>query len=251
MASSTTKTQNIDVEPLKRGIVTLRIIGTTPLYQHRMSAKAKEQLIISESRRKSKDPFKTHPLEAFRDALEIRPDSGATACGLRVVSLKGAMCTAALAVKGVHKTDVQRLIFMPGNVVPLYGTPQIKMDTVRLSGMGRAPDLRTRPYFPKWGAEIEVHYVSPNLTLEGVVNLVANAGVVAGIGDFRQEKGAGNYGSFRVIAADEDDPEWDDLVLNHGIEAQEAAIKAPEPADDETRELLGFYWQQISKRKIA
>jgi hypothetical protein len=74
--------------------------------------------------------------------------------------------------------------------------------------------------------------------------------MLIGVGDYRQEKGKGAFGSFRVIGPGEQDDEWDDLVANHGREAQEAALEAPEYADDETAELMEFF-QQEKKRRAA
>ena len=84
--------------------------------------------------------------------------------------------------------------------------------------------------------------------LQSVVTLLANAGLLIGVGDFRQEKGKGAFGSFRVLGDGQQDPEWDDLVAHHGRDAQEAALAKPQPADEETEELLSYFFGEQQRR---
>ena len=58
-------------------------------------------------------------------------------------------------------------------------------------------------------------------------------GLICGIGDFRQEKGAGNFGQFRV--ANEGDPQFARIKAEGGREAQDDALEAAEPYDEENR----------------
>jgi len=241
--------QEIVVPALRRGIVRLRIIGQTPMFQNRMAAKAKQQLLVGGRKKTAADKaqIKHHPIAEFRDSLE-RIGDGPTALGLRVVAMKAAMCTAALETAGITKTSAQRLLFMPGDLTALYGVPQLRMDVVRSADINRTPDVRTRAFLPKWGAEIEIHHVLPQLPVSSVVTLACNAGVLVGLGDFRQEKGKGAFGSFRVITADTQDDEWDELVAEHGREAQLSAIDSPEYADEDTAELMEFFFGEEKRR---
>lgn len=239
----------ITIQPLKQGAITLRIIGTTPMYQNRMAAKAKQQLLVGGGKKTKAERahIKHDPLQEFRDSAEILA-SGPTALGLNVIALKAAMCTAALETPGLTKTAAQRLLFMPGEFAPLYGTPQLKMDVVRSADINRTPDVRTRCFLPQWGAEITVHYVSPQLSMSSVINLACNAGLLVGVGDFRQEKGKGSFGSFRVLGAGTDDAEWDDLVKNHGRKSQERSLKDPEYAGRDTEDLMEFFHSEVKRR---
>lgn len=239
----------IVIPPLMRGVTRIRIIGQTPLFQNRMTAKVKMGLLVG-SQKKTKAErvaIKHHPIDEYRDSAEILAD-GPTALGLRIVALKAAMCTAALETKGVTKSSCQRLLFMPGEFAPLYGTPKLRMDVVRSADINKTPDVRSRAYLERWGAEIEIHHVLPQMPVSAVVTLACNAGVLIGIGDYRQEKGKGAFGSFRVITPDTEDAEWDDLVAHHGREAQEAALRNPEPADRDTADLLEYYLSEVKRR---
>lgn len=248
MATKTT-TEEIVIPALRHGIVKLRVIGTTPLFQNRMAEKARQQLLVGAGRktRAERAELKHQPYDEFRASAE-RLQDGPTALGLRVVAVKAAMCQAALETAGVTKSAAQRLLFMPGDHVPLYGVPQIRMDVVRCADMAKTPDIRSRCYLPVWGAEIEIQFVTPQLSLTSVATLLANAGVLIGVGDFRQEKGRGAFGSFRVIGPDDEDAEWNDLVAYHGRDAQMEALRSPEPANEETRDLLDFFSSEKKRR---
>lgn len=249
MATKKSEDAEIHIPALRQGVVRLRIIGTTPMFQHRMAAKAQQQLLVGGAKKTKAERvlIKHHPLDEYRDSAEILHD-GPTALGLRVVAVKAAMCQAALETAGITKTSAQRLLFMPGDYVPLYGTPQLRMDVVRSADINKTPDVRTRAFLPVWGAEIEVRYIMPQLSATSVVTLLCNAGVLIGLGDFRQEKGKGAFGSFRVIGPDQQDDEWDDLFVNHGRPAQEAALQAPAHANPETAELMEYYFSEAKRR---
>jgi hypothetical protein len=248
MAGKATQTTEITIPTLKRASIKLRIIGTTPLFQNRMANKVKQTLLVGGQKKGRADrvAIKHDPLQEFRDSAEILP-AGPTALGLRVVAVKAAMATAALETPGLTKTSAQRLLFMPGDFFPLYGVPQLRMDVTRSADIAKTPDIRTRAFLPKWGAEVEIQFITPQLSLSSVVNLLCNAGVLVGVGDYRQEKGKGAFGSFRVIADGRDD-EWDDLIANHGRDMQEAALAQPEYADKDTIDLMEFYQSEVQRR---
>jgi len=243
------QTTEIVVPPLMRGVTRIRIIGETPLFQNRMTAKVKMGLLVGSKKKTAaeKVAIKHHPIDEYRDSAEI-VDEGPTALGLRIVALKAAMCTAAIETPGLTKASCQRLLFMPGELAPLYGVPKLRMDVVRSADINRTPDVRSRAYLERWGAEIEIQHVLPQMPVSAVVTLACNAGVLIGIGDFRQEKGKGAFGSFRVITPETEDAEWDDLVANQGREAQLAALANPEPADKDTADLLEFYRSEAKRR---
>ena len=241
MAAKKAETE-IQVPVLTQGAAKLRIVGTTPMFQNRIANKATHSLLVGSKKKTlaEKALIKHNPPEEYRNSAEKMLD-GPTALGLRVVAVKAAMCTAALETAGITKTSSQRLLFMPGDLTPLYGIPQLRMDIVRSADINKTPDVRTRCFIPKWGAEIEIKYITPQLSIASVVALLCNAGVLVGVGDFRQEKGKGSFGSFRVLGEGQEDTEWDDLVTNHGRMAQLAALENPEFANADTAELMEFY----------
>ena len=96
-----------------------------------------------------------------------------------------------------------------------------------------------------------MRYITPQLNLTSLFNILCNAGVLIGLGDYRQEKGKGNFGSFRVIPADDQDAEWDDLVAHHGRDAQQRALDNPMCADTDTEDLMQFFNDEVMRREAA
>lgn len=238
----------LQISPLKRGRLTLRLIGETPLYFNAMSAKARRDLLLGGARKTAaqKKDIKHDPIAEFQSSV-YREESGPTLLGFPAPAVKAAMATAALETEGVTKTSVQRLIFLPHYRLQIFGRPLLKMDVVRSADIGKTPDVRTRAFLPRWATQVEIAYVTPTLSAHSIASLLVNAGIVCGIGDFRQEKGRGSFGTFRVLGPDDQDDEWDAL-MEEGREVQEAAMEAAEPVDAETRELLAQFRQEQLRR---
>lgn len=250
MAIKKAEAGTLQIDALKQGRVTLKLIGTTPLYFNAMSAKAKRTLLIGGGKKTAaeKKELKHDPEQEFRDSVYRQP-GGQTLLGFPAPGVKGAMATAALETPGVTKTSVQRLIFLPQQRINIWGKPFLKMDVVRSADMNKTPDVRTRAFLPRWCAEVDIAYVMPTLNVHSIVSLLSNAGVIVGVGDFRQEKGRGSYGTFSVHGDDLGD--WQDLwdeITAEGREVQEAAMANPEAADDDTAMLLEMLEEERAKR---
>lgn len=246
-----TAEQVINIKPLERRTVRLRIIGTTPQIQHRVASKAKQSLLLGGGRKTKAERagIKHDPLLEFREAAHVLSDPKATTLlGVPSIAIKAALCDAALETEGVTKTAVQRLLYVAGEMIPVYGRPELLMSVTRNSDINRTPDIRTRPILRQWGFEVEVSTIVPQLEIGDVFTLACNAGQVIGIGDYRQAKGKGNFGLFRVIHADTQDDEWDELVKNHGRAAQVAAMDDPAPYDAESAEMLEWFHQEFKRR---
>jgi hypothetical protein len=250
MAVKKAEAGSLQIDALKQGRVTLRMIGTTPLYFNAMSVKAKRTLLIGGGKKTAAErkELKHDPEQEFRDSV-YRQSSGETLLCFPAPGVKGAMATAALETPGVTKTSVQRLIFLPQQRINVWGKPYLKMDVVRSADMAKTPDIRTRAYLPRWCAEVDIAFVAPTLSVHSVVSLLANAGVIVGIGDFRQEKGRGSFGTFAVAGDDLGD--WADdwaAITAEGRLVQEAALDAPDVADDETAELMAIMSDERMRR---
>lgn len=245
------KSQEISIQPLRQGTIKLRMIGTTPLFFNRMSSKAKNQLLVGGGKKTSaeKKAIKHNPLEEFRASVDVMR-SGPTALGVPVIAIKSAMATAAIETAGLTKTSAQRLIFMPHEFSPVWGVPQLRMDVVRSADINKTPDVRTRAFLPKWAAEVEIKFVMPQFDPGSIISLLCNAGMLIGIGDFRQEKGKGSYGSFRVVSDGVQDAEWDEIVATGGRDAQLNALETPTLADENTVELMDHFFAEVDRRGI-
>ncbi len=241
----------LQIDALKQGRITLRMIGTTPMYFNAMSAKAKRTLLIGGGKKTAaeKKELKHDPEQEFRDSV-YRAPSGDTLLCFPAPGVKAAMATAALETAGVTKTTVNRLIFLPEQKIRIWGKPYLKMDVVRSADMNKTPDIRSRAFLPRWCAEIDIAYVAPTLSAYSVVSLLQNAGAIVGIGDFRQEKGRGSYGTFAVAGA-EDMGDWQeawDEITQEARAVQEEAMANPECADEETDELMVILEEERQRR---
>lgn len=238
----------LHIDALKQGRVTMRIIGNTPMFFNAMSVKAKRSLLLGGGKKTAaeKKELKHDPETEFRDSV-YRTQHGPTLLAFPAPGIKNAMATAALVTDGVKKTDVQRLIFLPQEKVSIWGKPYLRMDVVRSADMNRTPDVRTRAFLPRWCASVDFAFVTPTLSVHAIASLLSNAGVVSGIGDFRQEKGKGSYGTFRIVS-DEDEELWKELTSTEGRAAQEEGLASPTAYDDETRELWAMLRQERIRR---
>ena len=81
-----------------------------------------------------------------------------------------------------------------------------------------------------------------------ISKLLAAAGIMQGVGDWRVEKGSGNFGRFSLVT--EDHPQVQLLKDAAGKEAQREAIENPVAFDSETEALLKWYDTEIIERGI-
>jgi len=251
MATKKSTSDSIQIHTLKQGQIKLRMIGQTPMYFNSMGSKAMRDLLVGAGRKTAaqKKEIKHNPEVEYRETMYTKKD-GDTALYFPAAGVKGAMATAALETAGITKASVQRLIYLPENKIQIWGKPYLKMDIVRSADMNRTPDVRTRAYLPNWCAEVTIKFVTPTFSAQGIISLLANAGQIVGIGDFRQEKGRGSYGTWAVTSS-EDMGEykelWDDIT-QEAREVQELAIEHPECADHETAELMQFLQEERVRR---
>ena len=243
-------TTGIFINQVQMESMTVRLIGQTPLFINRMSAKAKRDLLLGSKEKTKADKAEirhSNPIQEFRDSMLVIPDSHPhTSIWFPAMAIKSAMGTAALVVPGIKKTEVNRMVYLPQDMVPIFGVPELRMDVMKLAGMSRAPDVRTRAFLPQWATEVEIQFIKPMLNRTAILTLLENAGLVAGIGDSRQEKGKGSFGSFRLDTNSEEDGVL--FTALQDLAAQMAAIESPPLANKETRELMDDYYAEVNRR---
>jgi hypothetical protein len=250
MAVKKAEVGELQIDALKQGRIKLKLVGTTPMYMNSMSIKAKRDLLIGGGRKTAvqKKEIKHDPENEFRASAHTKRDGETLLC-FPAPGVKSAMATAALETAGVTKSSVQRLIFLPEQKIQVWGKPCLKMDVVRSADMNKTPDIRSRCYLPRWVAEVDIAFVTPTLSAHAVISLLANAGVIVGLGDFRQEKGRGSFGTFAVAGDNLGD--WADYwaeVTKEGRAVQQAAMDDPEYADDDTIELMEILHEERTRR---
>lgn len=238
----------IVIDAVRTASITVHVIGTSPLVANSMSEKARHELLAPAGRKNAAAKaasLKHDPLEEFR-ASPYRLGSGPTLIGIKSTAFKGAMGTAALDLPNATRSRIGRLVYVEGDMVPIYGIPEVSMAIVRSADMNRTPDVRTRAILPRWAAKIDIRFVVPMINEQSVVNLLGAGGITAGVGDWRPEKGKGNFGQYRLTNAD--DPEYLRIVAEGGREAQVYAMENPGFYDTETETLWSWFGEEMKRR---
>lgn len=246
--------QELHIDALKQGRIKVRIIGRTGLYFNAMSMKAMRSLVLGGGKKTAAEKREIkHDPETEFVASTYKVPTGPTLLGFPAGGIKKAMASATKDTAGIAGTEIKRLIFLPQDMISVWGRPYLRMDVVRSADMNRTPDIRTRAFLPEWCAEIDLTYITPALNPAGLVTLLSNAGIVCGIGDNRQEKGSGNFGTFDVLTEGDADQEkfWKDLTQNEGRAVQVTAMDKPQAFDDLTRELWDFLKGERNRREAS
>jgi hypothetical protein len=246
----------IEVIQIAQHALNFRIIGTSPLIFNAVSNKAKKELLFPQGRRSIAERATTAKHDPHQEYIDstyrFNHNSSGTRLYLKTEMFKAAMMTAALDVPGLFKTQIGRLIWVEGHAVPVYGEPVLKMDIVRMADQKKTPDVRTRAILPEWATAITVCF-QDLIKTDSIVNLLAAAGVTAGVADYRQEKGKGSFGQFRPIYNDDDAllADWNRITKDGGRAVQDRALAEPSFFDGETEELYLWFYEEKKKRAKA
>jgi len=200
----------ISITPPDMRIIELKIRGISPLSIHRFSQKAKIQMKnaqeagLTSKSKKARDPKDFE--QEYRDAFYISEDGW---YGIHAVSFRNAAIGACRAV-GYRMTHAKLALFIVHDGIdkedgtPLVritdGEPELWIAPVKNSNAGT--DLRARPLWRKWGANLRIRYDAGMFTDADVVNLMARAGIQGGIGEGRPSSklSAGlGFGLFEIV----------------------------------------------------
>lgn len=245
------KEEVVNVLRVEQATIHLNVLGTSPLICNRMSEKARRELLLPSGRKSSAEKassLKHDPIAEFRASPYTLPDGDAL-IALMSSAFKGAMATAALDLPGATKAKIGRLVYVEGDYVPVFGSPKLFMSIVRSADMNRTPDVRSRVIIPEWACRLSISFVEPVIKQPAVINLLSAAGITAGVGDWRPEKGKGAYGRFELV--NDDDPDFQRITKGYGRDVQQQALNFPEPYDAETEELLSWYMDTAKAKGFA
>ena len=188
---------------------TIPIVGISPYVQHAFSEKQRKlmeenQRAGQQSRGKkvrqpkdfdavyeaakhiSKEGWLGIPAPAFRNAM-------ISACRLVGIVMTRAKLSVFVEADGIDKNDGTPL-------VRIVGEPHIHQATVR-NETGVA-DIRWRPMFEEWSAQVRVTWDEEQFSATDVMNLMLRAGLQVGIGEGRPDSPNSNglgWGRFEVM----------------------------------------------------
>jgi hypothetical protein len=240
----------IIIEQMQVGNATVWIKGLTPLIYNAMSAKVKMGMLIGTGRKSAAEKassLRHYPLEEYRESVYRHDDDEhATRLTFCSVAFKSASVSAIrhMPNSGTNMTAMRQLVWVVGDQVDVYGIPQLHMAVVKQAGPTGAPDMRTRAILPEWCCCITIRFVMPLLNETTLARLLDASGLVIGVGDFRQEKGKGNYGQFQIA----DKADCAGIIKAGGMAAQDKALENPTFYDRETAELMAAYTAERKRR---
>ena len=239
----------IIIERLSVGEAQVWIKGQTPLIYNAMSEKVKQGMLIGGQRKTAAEKassLRQYPIEEFRDSVYKRSGDGPTRLVFPAVAFKRGAVDVIRHIpnSGTSMVAMKQLMWVVNDTVDIYGVPLLYMAVVKQAGLTGAPQMRTRAILPDWCCCVTVRYSIPMLTETTVARLLEAAGLLIGIGDFRQQKGAGNYGQFALA----EKADCAAIIKAGGMAAQDAALESPECYDVETRELLAWYQDERARR---
>lgn len=189
-------------------IATFKITGTAPYVQAKFSVKAKNQIrdkMISGTRSKKGQARQPRDFEADYEGAKHYSHDGWV--GIPAGSFRQA-CISACRLVGFKMTLAKLALFVEADgfdkdentpLVRIYGKPHLHEQHVR-NATG-VVDLRARPMWRKWHADLRIRWDGDLFTTTDITNLLSRVGSQVGIGegrpDSKQSSGQG-WGLFDV-----------------------------------------------------
>jgi hypothetical protein len=192
------KGKSVTVVELSIAQVVVPIVGVSPLIVHKFSEKA--QRMIEDKQQgvaKNKKHDLRNPEEDVRQSRHISPIGWD---GFPAAGFKAAMVRAAKAI-GMEMKSTQMSFFVMADceetqLIRINGDHRMRTDMVRV-GMGTS-DVRYRPEYPVWDANLNIEFNQGVLSVDQIYQLVKTAGYCCGIGEMRPERTKFGFGRFKL-----------------------------------------------------
>lgn len=203
------ETTNLTIPSIEKEIISIPLIGDSPLIMHKWSQKAIKEMLDKQMKVAKKGREAKNPEQDFLESiyfLEAIFDGKGEGLGninleksryaFPSIAFKNAAVSACRFTDGTKMTVARGAFHVEGEYVEILNAkPKPREDMVRV-GMGTA-DIRYRAEFEKWTANVRVAYNKHALSKEQIVNLFNLAGFGVGVGEWRPEKD-GQFGRFHV-----------------------------------------------------
>lgn len=174
-------------------MIEVTLEGDSPLVVHRMSEKARKQMLDKQMGVPSEGREKRDPHQDYLDSMYRLPDGTPV---FRAIAFKDAAVSACTSLgKSVTKVAARQAFHVLGPMVRIEGTPRMREDVVKIGQ--DTSDFRFRAEFPEWRVTLAIKYNARVLSAEQVVNMLNTAGFAVGVGEYRPERN-GDCGMFHV-----------------------------------------------------
>lgn len=198
------------IKPANIVRTTLRIRGTAPLVINNFSFKARQKMMADMATPKSAKKAKSErpPRDYQEDFMQARHLSVEGWDGIACPAFRAAMIDACRTV-GLVMTKAKMSVFViPDGLDKADGTPLVRIDAgapERTESLVRndngSADIRIRPMWREWAANVTLEFDADMITPESVVNLLDRAGRQVGIGEgrpFSKNSVGQGWGTFTV-----------------------------------------------------
>lgn len=188
--------------------IRFKIVGTAPYMQSRFTKRAMDKMMATQKAGSQARGKKVRDARDFdKDYKEAMYQSAEGWCGIPAGAFRTAMIDVCRLV-GFKMTLAKLSVFVVPDgfdkankkpLVKIHGTPEMDISGMRNDNGGL--DLRARPMWPKWSAEVVVEHDEDQFSAEDVTNLMLRVGQQCGIGEGRHNSrmstGIG-FGTFKV-----------------------------------------------------
>lgn len=206
VAGLTKGKEEINIQPLRQAIMTIPIVGQTPLKVLRFSRKKRDEVQATQAAgEQAKTKRKREPKDFEREYRESQylctakeKGKSVTWLGLNASGIRNA-CIETCRVAGMVMTRAKMSIFAvedglddldATSLVRIHGEPQMVVDTVRnASGV---IDLRPRTMFREWRINVRLRFDEDQFSPSDVLNLMIRVGQQNGLGEGRPNGTNGN-----------------------------------------------------------
>lgn len=207
--TTTATTQQCAIKAPQFETLMLRIRGTAPYVQHKFSAKAKAQIMATQAAGSTAKTKKVREAKDFdevcRNATHYSREGW---IGIPAASFRNAMISACRTV-GFKMTLAKLACWVIADGFDADdGSPLVKIigDHKRHDMYARndngSVDIRSRPMWETWEAEVCIRYDAGVLNRDDIINLMMRVGMQVGIGEGRPDSknSAGmGWGTFELV----------------------------------------------------
>lgn len=190
-------------------LVKVRIVGTAPLVQAAFAKKGEVMAAMQKTRaEKLADRKEKSPRDYERECREAQHRSEEGWAGIPAAALRSAMISACRVVN-MPMTQAKMSVFVDADGIDVMdGTPLVRLiagepelHTMHTRNATGVIDVRARPMWRHWMADVSIRYDNDMISASSVINLLSRAGQQVGIGEGRPFSKAScglGWGTFEV-----------------------------------------------------
>lgn len=201
-----------EVTPPNMEVIHATIRGTAPYVQNKFSKKARDEIAATQRAGSTAKKGKKHAARDFEsDYEQAKHVSEEGWVGIPAPAFRSAMIDACRMV-GFHMTKARMSVFvLHDSVDAIDGTPLVRIDgdclpfaedlIMPVRNKSGVVDLRARPRWNDWSANLRLRYDADQFTSEDVCNLLLRAGVQCGVGEgrpFSKDSNGMGWGTFEI-----------------------------------------------------